>query len=149
MTYGHCVYRLRDVEDELLYIGSTDYLKGRIWSHRRKQSWGYEIHRVTSEPYGSRESAREAERQAIETEKPRYNRNHNYFAVKTPRNGVPAAPELLARIGQLKDNLSHAPRLHDYIVELHQLGVGTTELARLAGMARSGIDAILKRKAQS
>ena len=58
-------------------------------------------------------------------------------------------PERQARIGHLKAALAHAANRHEYIVELHQLGIGTTELARLAGMTRSGIDAILRRKAQS
>jgi hypothetical protein len=55
-------------------------------------------------------------------------------------------PDRQARIGQLKAALAHAAHRHEYIVELHQLGVGTTELARLAKMTRSGIDAVLRRR---
>jgi len=59
------------------------------------------------------------------------------------------------RIGGLKAALAEAAEqaesnLEDrdqYIVELRSLGVGPTELARLAKMSRSGIDNLLKRKA--
>ena len=57
-------------------------------------------------------------------------------------------PDRQARIGELKAALAHAANRHEYIVELHELGVGTTELARIAGMTRSGIDAVLKREAR-
>jgi hypothetical protein len=58
------------------------------------------------------------------------------------------------RIGGLKAALAQAAAQAEeslvdrdiYIVKLRELGVGTTELARLAKMSRSGIDNLLKRK---
>jgi hypothetical protein len=50
---------------------------------------------------------------------------------------------LVESVGRVSDGLEDRDSC---IVELRKLGVGPTELARLAKMSRSGIDNLLKRK---
>lgn len=61
--------------------------------------------------------------------------------------------ERQARIGVLKVSLADLAedfaQRDDWIVELRELGVGPTEIARLAHLTPAGIVKIVKRKAQS
>lgn len=70
------VYRLFDEYDDLIYVGVTDN-SNRVKDHRRNQPWGNQIHRSTTVSYETREEALIAERHAIYTEKPRYNKQHS------------------------------------------------------------------------
>lgn len=67
------VYRLRDANGELLYVGISWSAAARIAAHRTSQSWWSEVATIDVEEFKSRGAALEAETRAIRTEHPRYN----------------------------------------------------------------------------
>jgi predicted GIY-YIG superfamily endonuclease len=79
MTAEVCLYRLFDNEGMLLYIGLGADVESRVATHAATKTWGKAIDRsrTTSEPVGIRASAFPIEAEAIRTEKPLYNRQHN------------------------------------------------------------------------
>lgn len=150
-TYN--VYRIYADADQLLYVGVASTLEDRLKDHRSKW-WGRYIERVEVEDYETREAALTAERIAILAEHPMYNTIYNANGAKPPERH---RAEFVARMHDqdegrvtLTETVSHLEEaLEDRdscIVELRKLGVGPTELARLAKMSRSGIDNLLKRK---
>lgn len=70
----HYVYRLWDEAGELLYVGISKTLTNRLMQHDSNQPWAHEIASVTGKRYATREKARAAEIDAIQTEHPRYNK---------------------------------------------------------------------------
>lgn len=73
----HVVYRFFAADGALLYIGATSDLKSRTATHRTKTPWFGEVASVETENHPDRWRATSAERDAIESERPRYNFNHN------------------------------------------------------------------------
>lgn len=79
----HYVYRIYE-GDDLLYIGCTQDVGGRIYMHKQwsvqsPTSWeiARRMTRHTSEEHPTKATAREAERRAIEAEAPLLNIQHN------------------------------------------------------------------------
>ena len=72
----HYVYKLFNAAGDVLYVGRTSgALKGRLREHYSKREWAREqVVRCTTEKYKSRKDASLAERYAIATLKPRYNK---------------------------------------------------------------------------
>jgi hypothetical protein len=60
----------------LLYIGMTNSLRTRWNGHADNQPWWDELRSMTVDWYPSREEADDAERAAIEAEKPKYNKKY-------------------------------------------------------------------------
>lgn len=84
-SVGHILYRLYDDADQLLYIGITSGpLYQRLIGHARVQPWWDEVARCTTETHPTRKALTWAEWEAIDTERPRYN--------KSPGN-LPMCPE--------------------------------------------------------
>lgn len=75
--YPTALYRYFDADDQLLYIGITGDLAVREVSHIRDSSWMEFAARSTIERYPTRRDALDAERDAIETERPLFNVTHN------------------------------------------------------------------------
>ncbi len=73
----HYVYRLFDNDDALLYVGCSKAPQTRLSFHQQRKQWGVEIDEMTQDPYDDRIQALAAERAAIATELPRYNRAHH------------------------------------------------------------------------
>lgn len=73
----HALYRFFDASGDLLYIGITLNPAGRWKQHREDKPWWEEVADITIETYPDRPSVLEAERKAIITERPRYNKTHN------------------------------------------------------------------------
>ena len=69
----HYVYRLWDDAGDLLYVGISKTLVNRLTQHDESQPWAAEVASVTAKRYPSRDKARAAEIEAIQTENPRYN----------------------------------------------------------------------------
>lgn len=69
----HYVYRLWDDAGALLYVGISKTLVNRLTQHDESQPWADEVASVTAKRYASRDKARAAEIEAIQTEHPRYN----------------------------------------------------------------------------
>lgn len=79
---SHFVYRCYDKDGDLLYIGCTVDLKQRMADHRRGRQAASRWLAVfmdryeTEGPYRNRDAGREAERQAIQAERPLFNYQH-------------------------------------------------------------------------
>lgn len=102
----HIVYRCYDAEDRLIYIGATSTtVPKRMRVHKRSnpEVWTQTV-RWTTEDYPDRESALNAEANAIYREMPplnyRYNPARNYRAGQTRVEATPE--ELRAAIDRLR-----------------------------------------------
>jgi predicted GIY-YIG superfamily endonuclease len=72
----HALYRAFDRNDVLLYVGITNNPRGRMHAHMRSQHWARHIKYITFEHFSTREKLKAAERSAISTEFPAYNRTY-------------------------------------------------------------------------
>jgi len=71
------LYRLDGADGELLYAGISDDWTRRLREHWRCKAWAPEILGVRLETYPDRLSVAAAERDAIHSERPLYNIQHN------------------------------------------------------------------------
>lgn len=85
--HPHYVYRCYDATSRLIYVGCTNNPVNRLASHRRKAWWGDQIASTRLIVFPTRSKALEKEREAIATEKPRWNvkgkwpyRDHSWTA---------------------------------------------------------------------
>lgn len=67
------VYQVFDRDDRLIYVGCTKNLFGRLRSHEMNSWWAYQAARVTSKVYPDKWSGLAAEREAIQSGRPRWN----------------------------------------------------------------------------
>lgn len=112
-TRTTALYRYFDGQEVLLYVGITADLAARDNSHIKHSRWMQLTVRSSVERYANRREALDAERAAIETEQPIFNRQHNdgpeaierlekYLAehalpelLPTPRAGLEPPPPLV------------------------------------------------------
>jgi predicted GIY-YIG superfamily endonuclease len=71
------LYRHYDSQDNLLYVGISKSAINRLSQHFRTAEWFKDIARISVENFATREEALEAEKLAIKTEYPWYNKTHN------------------------------------------------------------------------
>ena len=74
---GHHLYRHFDKDGALLYIGISFSAVVRLAQHKEHAHWFDKIAKVEVLNYATKQDALEAERHAIETEKPLYNKTFN------------------------------------------------------------------------
>jgi predicted GIY-YIG superfamily endonuclease len=86
------LYRHRDCNGTLLYVGISLSVAGRLAQHASTSHWFAEVAQVDVEYFPTREAAMDAERRAIQTEYPRCNQVH--AVIRTPK---PARPLSKAR----------------------------------------------------
>lgn len=77
----HALYRFFDRTDVLLYVGITADLPTRLKNHRREKPWWVHVHHITVDQFDTRQDALDAEAEAIRTEGPLHNDQHNDMAV--------------------------------------------------------------------
>lgn len=87
MSKDTALYRFFDAENDLLYIGITHRLEGRLAQHKRVKPWG-EVASITLEWHSSRRDAIAAEVEAIQAERPRWNVKHQNGAVHARYDGA-------------------------------------------------------------
>lgn len=82
------VYRQYAADGRLLYVGATAYPESREKQHALTTAWYHEIARVELTEYPDGPSGYTAEKEAIRSESPKYNRKHNPANkhIKLPRN---------------------------------------------------------------
>jgi predicted GIY-YIG superfamily endonuclease len=73
----HALYRIYSADDELLYIGRSARVLGRIAEHKESKDWFIGISRVSITWLTTKEEAEAAEEYAIKTEHPLYNKALN------------------------------------------------------------------------
>lgn len=69
----HVLYRFYSATGQLLYVGITWNPPTRFQSHRRTKSWWRDVAGITIEHYDSRSDLENAERRAIQVERPLHN----------------------------------------------------------------------------
>ena len=73
---SHQLYRHFDTDGKLLYVGiSINAAMSRLATHRTNSEWFDQIAAVSIERFDSKEKALGAERLAIKSERPAFNRN--------------------------------------------------------------------------
>ena len=77
MREKHTLYRFFDGSGTLLYVGISCSALRRFLEHKNEKSWWPEIARSTLEHFDTRQQALDAEKAAIQKEKPKYNKVHN------------------------------------------------------------------------
>jgi hypothetical protein len=73
----HYLYRAYAPQNQLLYVGISGNWSERLHSHERTSEWMELTEVVKIERYATREDVEKAERQAIITEAPIFNKMHN------------------------------------------------------------------------
>lgn len=70
----HHVYKCFDANGDLIYVGVTYNLFGRLEQHRRQSWWSGQVAKVTAKVYPNSTAGRAAERSAIRDEFPKWNK---------------------------------------------------------------------------
>jgi predicted GIY-YIG superfamily endonuclease len=83
------LYRVRNAERDLLYVGISERPEYRWFSHRRQHDWWDEAAYFSLEWHASREEAEAAELKAITLERPRHNSTYNYSSPFDPSTWEP------------------------------------------------------------
>lgn len=71
------LYRHFDKQQNLLYVGISLRAFQRLSEHREHSHWFSDIANVTFEPFSTKEAALAAEKQAIQSESPKFNVHYN------------------------------------------------------------------------
>lgn len=81
----HVLYRMYDATDALLYVGITMNVEDRFADHRAMKAWWAEVVDIKLEHFPTREAVEQAERDAIRTERPRFNVVHSVDVIRKQR----------------------------------------------------------------
>lgn len=73
----HILYRLFGESNDLLYIGITNNIFSRIYTHSRDKDWFSDIRNINIEHFNNRKELKSAEILAIKNESPPYNKDHS------------------------------------------------------------------------
>ena len=79
------LYRHFGIGSKLLYVGISCNSLNRLYAHSVNSEWYQEVVRVEIEHYPSLRLALDAEKKAIKTENPQYNKLHNSIVEKSIR----------------------------------------------------------------
>lgn len=101
MTSHTTLYRLFDADGELLYVGIAGNPGRRFAQHGGEKPWWREVSETTLTHYDTRAEALMAEREAIQTEHPRYN---IMLSLRAPS---PSADDLRLEAEEEADILGH------------------------------------------
>jgi hypothetical protein len=83
----------------LLYVGVANAASWRQMAHARNSGWMKDVRTITvSAPYRTRAEALAAEAEAIRTENPKFNQQHNPNPIKPPIADAHQGRELLKRL---------------------------------------------------
>lgn len=112
MSSRYALYRWFDSKDRVLYIGKSAALAARTRAHIHTSHWMQFVARSTVERHDSAEELAKAERVAIRTEGPIFNKVHNNTPEARERLRAyleeAGQPELLSRHGAVAKRLAHA-----------------------------------------
>ncbi|MER6778475.1 MULTISPECIES: hypothetical protein [unclassified Streptomyces] len=130
-----------DANDQLLYVGISNYPITRLETHRRSSPWRSEIASHTVEEFPTRREAAFAESEAINIENPLYNKQGRRAEPKSvtmaKRREADAAKAAARRslTRRLKSARLAEGRLRLAVVEGRQAGLTIPEVAKLSGLS--------------
>jgi len=87
------LYRHFDAEGQLLYVGISLQSMKRLAEHKNNSDWFDEITRVDIEHFSDRNAAMDAERKAVQEEKPKYNKRLRKHIPEPQNHKLEAAKE--------------------------------------------------------
>lgn len=145
------LYRCSGGENELLYVGITGDLGGRLADHARTQPWWIMTSHIEIETYPDRDAAARAERLAIKQDRPLFNVVHigeGRRSLREPPAPRPAVrPELARRLRlaarKQKDWLAERDQM---IAQALEEGGKLQEVADLVGLTDVGVMKIRDRQ---
>lgn len=85
----HTLYRFHAADEDLLYVGITNDPGRRFGQHKYDKEWWLNVARIDMQHFPDRKSLIEAERRAIETERPRHNIRMNGNQTYSVRHNEP------------------------------------------------------------
>jgi hypothetical protein len=100
------LYRFYDRHDELLYVGISKNPGERLRGHSSSSSFWRQVATIRIEWHDTRDGVLKAEKVAIKTEGPKYNKMHGTYSKRTDERyrgwvgGPPNAVELAAMIAR-------------------------------------------------
>ncbi len=136
----HVLYRLFDEGDRLLYVGITLSPADRFAAHRADKTWWNDVATIRLQHLPDRESLEEAEREAIQVEDPRYNRQRRLSA-RQQDEALANLRELTAirvETGRELDQLIAEERAEALALLTSERG-GTVAIAEVMGRTREAI----------
>lgn len=89
----HQLYRHFDIEGTLLYVGISINTPARLSQHRICSNWFARIAKITICHFDTEADARNAEREAINTERPLFNFQGRAHCLDKPEHGSPVTPD--------------------------------------------------------
>lgn len=95
------VYRFRDSDGALLYVGVTMSPRGRWQAHKRSAAWWTDVSTVSVTIYPHERAALDAEVEAIRTESPEFNRRSSLMhpSCGAHEESLSSARAILPRVG--------------------------------------------------
>lgn len=97
---AHVLYRFYSATGQLLYVGITMNPPQRFKAHRDSKDWWPEVAGISIEHYASRTDLANAERRAIQVERPLHN------VVHTKKRPLPKPPAPEPRQFEIDDDIS-------------------------------------------
>lgn len=114
MKKAHVLYRMFGHDGALLYVGITNSPKTRFSSHEAEKLWWESVANITLEHFNSREALVSAEKAAIETENPKFNRVHAKYSVAWCRAQGHYAKNEHSRCWDCQDNAGDLYLIEEY-----------------------------------
>lgn len=106
MSDVHVLYRFYSATGQLLYVGITNSPPERFRSHEGSKEWWAQVSGITVENYETRDELCNAERRAIQVERPLHNVVHNgsrkLHRIPRPESVSPIAARLEYRCERCK-----------------------------------------------
>ncbi len=152
---AHVLYRFYSATGQLLYVGITMNPPRRFKNHRDSKSWWDQVSGITVENYASRSELEQAERRAIQVERPLHNVVHNgsqrTLSVAPARPAPKSACTRSNPLGLSEYNIAHfaalpqwqklAQALNDVALAANDAGVrgGQDDLVEAVGHLARGI----------
>lgn len=132
------LYRFFDADGVLLYIGKTVNPSARFKEHCSVKSWWQEVSHIRLEHQQSLGELNEAERIAIQTEHPKYNRINNSAAISAAKIvSLNSAGKNLADVRAARDEAFKKAKLE--AITASEAGVTEVAIARTLGVDRMTI----------
>ncbi|MFD7554127.1 GIY-YIG nuclease family protein [Streptomyces sp. NPDC059835] len=144
------LYRVFDSDDRLLYVGISNYPATRLDAHRRGAPWGSEMARHTLEEFPTRRQAAFAESEAINIERPLYNKQGRRLEPQsvtlarqeTVEQGKSKARKELTR--RRKELAASEERFRIALANGHEAGLPLRELAALSGRSTETVRKVIR-----
>lgn len=143
----HALYRMYGLKGDLLYVGITFSMLQRLWEHRGSQPWWPEVATIKIEHFDDRAAALEAEAEAIQIERPRYNvMLQARTEASTLLPGVDSEAVRRLKLAVAARRRAETAETAAVIAAI-QDGVTQVDVARILGRSREHVRLLLKRAA--